>query len=123
MTTPENTSKGYYFGTEVDGRWWKRYRGKAFFARGNGEFWFDEQGLHFRKLLTTTPLSIPFSEMKGVRLGRWHAGKWGGGRPVLKIDFGRSGEALTAGFLLAKEWDRMESFASDLRAKIGTSGS
>mgnify|MGYP001567496802 CR=1 FL=1 len=31
--------KGNYLGTEIDEKWWKRYRSPGFFARGSGEFW------------------------------------------------------------------------------------
>ena len=54
--------KGNYLGTEVDGRWWRRYRAPTFFARGNGELWLDEDGLHFLRRMTKTPLSISWSE-------------------------------------------------------------
>ena len=50
--------KGNYFGTVIDGKWWKRYRASGYFARGNGEFWLDDTGVHFRKLLTKTPSTI-----------------------------------------------------------------
>ena len=42
--------KGNYFGTEIDGKWWKRYRAKGFFARGNGEFTMDEEGIRFLRI-------------------------------------------------------------------------
>jgi hypothetical protein len=38
----EGTGKAQYVGTEVDGRWWKRYRAAGFFARGNGSFRFAD---------------------------------------------------------------------------------
>jgi hypothetical protein len=114
----ENRKKGNYFGTEVGGRWWRRYRGRGFFARGNGELWLDADGLHFRKYLTRTPLSIGWEEMTGARLGRWHGGAWGATRPILKIDFEREGLGLSAGFMLSRSWPAMEQLAADLRRRI-----
>lgn len=113
-----NSRRGAYLGTVVDRTWWKRYRARGFFARGNGELWMDEDGLHFRRLLTRHPLSIAWREMTGVQLGRWHAGRWAMGRPVLKLDFARDGKALCAGFLLSGDWGRMRELARDLERRI-----
>ena len=108
---------GNYFGTEIDDKWWKRYRGPSFFARGNGEFWMDEDGIQFRRQLTKTPLLIHWGEITDASLGKWHAGRWGGGRPILRINFHRGDQVLCAGFSLSKGWDEMETLASDLRKR------
>jgi len=110
--------KGSYFGTEIDRSWYKRFRGDGFFARGNGELWLEQDGLYFLRMLTKKPLEVRWEEMAGVRLGRWHAGRWGAGRPVLKIDFRRDGRELSAGFLLSSSWPEMEAFTNDLGHKI-----
>jgi hypothetical protein len=110
--------RGSYFGTEIDGKWWRRYRGPGFFARGNGEFWMDEGGLHFRRLLTDAPLSIRFDEMTAARLGRWHCGRSGHGRPVLKVDFMRDGRNLTAGFCLSGNRVEMEGLVEGLTERL-----
>jgi len=110
-------TKGNYYGTEVAGNWWKRYREKGFFARANGELWMDESGIHFRKLLTSAPLSIHWDEITGAQLGRSHAGRWAAGRPVLKVSFGRNELDLSAGFQLSPDWPTMEQFARDIIAK------
>lgn len=108
--------RGSYYGTEIDGKWWRRYRGEGFFARGNGEFWADEEGVHFRKTLNRVPLSIPWDEISSIRLGGWHCGRPGYGLPLLKVDFHRDGRTLTAGFrLLEREIERL---ASDLRERL-----
>ncbi len=85
----EDRKKGNYFGTEIDRKWWKRYRRDGLFARGNGSFWLDEAGIRFHKLLTREPFLIPWEEIRGAELGKWHAGRWAMGRPVLKVDFER----------------------------------
>jgi len=110
--------EGNYFGTEIDRSWYKRFRKDGFFARGNGELWLQADGLYFLRLLTKEPLMIPWSEMTGARLGRWHAGKWAVGRPILKVDFRRHDLDLSAGFLLSKDWKQMQSFAAELRKKL-----
>jgi hypothetical protein len=109
--------KGNYFGTEIDGKWWKRYRAKGFFARGNGEFTMDDKGIHFLRLLTKEPLTIGWSEVRTATLGKGHAGRWAMGRPILKVGFERDGSTLVAGFFLTKDWSEMEQLAADLRAK------
>ena len=110
--------KGNYFGTEINGRWWKRYRASTFFARGNGELWLDEEGLHFLRKLTRAPLTITWAEGTGASLGKWHAGRWARGRPVLKVTFRRNDFDLSAGFYLSPDWAEMESFAADLTRRF-----
>jgi hypothetical protein len=114
----EATSRGSYLGTEIAGKWWRRYRARGFFSRGNGELWLDEEGLHFRRLLTRSPLDIAWREISGIRLGRWHSGRWAAGQPVLKLDFERDGKQLSAGFVLARDWQQMEELADELRGRI-----
>ena len=117
--------KGNYLGTEIDGSWWKRYRAAGFFARGSGEFWMDETGIGFRRLLTEAPLTIPWGDITGARLGTWHAGQWVLGRPILKVDFRRGGRPLCAGFCLSRgrhrdDRQRMEQLVADLNRKLAT---
>jgi hypothetical protein len=111
--------KGNYFGTEIDDKWWKRYRAPGFFARGNGDFSMDEDGIHFHRLLTKEPFTIGWREISDATLGKSHAGRWAMGRPVLKIGFSRDGSNLVAGFYLSSSWPEMEQLAADLRTKIG----
>jgi len=68
--------KGLYLGTEVEGKWWRRYREGNFFMRGNGEYWYDEQGFYFLRYLATKPVFVPFQAMLEVKLGKWHSGRW-----------------------------------------------
>jgi hypothetical protein len=107
-----------YYGTEIDGKWWRRYRAPGFLARGNGELWQDAAGVHFRKALTRAPLSISWGEMTAVRLGKWHCGRPGYGRPLLKVDFRRAGLDLTAGFRLSGDPNGAEQLAADLTEQL-----
>jgi len=111
--------RGSYFGTTVGGTWWHRYKEPPFFARGNGEFWLDDDGIGFVKTLTKHPITIAWGEITGVSLGRGHAGQWGAGRPVLKVRFNRDARDLEAGFLLSSDWPQMEVLASDLQRRAG----
>lgn len=95
---------GSYLGTEIEGKWWKRYREEGFFARGNGEWWVDGDVLYFRRLLTRTPLIIPLDKVTEVKIGTWHAGRWILGRPIFKVLWTRQGLSLSSGFYL--EGDR-----------------
>jgi len=116
------TKRGSYFGTEIERRWWNRFREDGFFARGNGELWLDKDGLHFLRRLTTKPLVIRWTEITGIRLGRWHAGRWAMTFPILKVDFRRRSRDLSAGFLLSRNWSHMEAFARELRRKVSSIG-
>jgi len=71
--------RGHYLGTEIDEKWWKRYREDGFFARGFGEFWCDEGAFYFSRYLMMRPLIIPFDKILGFQIGAWHAGRWGSG--------------------------------------------
>jgi hypothetical protein len=113
--------RGNYFGTEIDGSWWKRYREEGFFARGNGEFDLDTTGLTFLRKLTRQPMVITWSEITHASLGKWHAGRWAMGHPVLKIDFVRDDQKLCAGFLLSRDWSEMEQLADDLTKRAAQS--
>jgi hypothetical protein len=115
--------RGNYFGTEVGGKWWKRYREAGFFARGNGEFDLDATGISFRRKLTQDPLVISWYEISTADLGKWHAGRWAMGHPILRVEFVRDGQTLCAGFLLSREWSDMETLAAEItqRATQGES--
>lgn len=95
--------KGHYLGTEIGGKWWKRYRGEGFFARGNGEWWLDEEFIYFRRYLTKQPLQIPRREIISIRTGTWHAGRWAGGMPILKILWRQNDLRLSSGFVVSKQ--------------------
>ena len=110
--------KGGYLGTEIDGKWWRRYRGSGFSARGNGQFWMDDEGIQFRKFLTKTPVTIEWHEARHATLGESHAGRWAMRKPILKVRFIREGESLEAGFLQSADWDEMSRLAADLNRRI-----
>ena len=98
----ESTRKGgHYFGTVIDGKWWKRYRRAHMFARGKGTYWYDEDAFYFLRLLTKTPMRIPLGETTGFDIGQWHAGQWAGGKKVLKIVWEGEGRRLSSGFTVA----------------------
>ena len=109
--------RGNYFGTEVDGKWWKRYRKQGFFARGNGEFDLDATGIQFHKKLTQKPMVITWSEIESASLGKWHAGRWAMGHPILRVEFVRDGESLVAGFQLSRDWSEMEQLSADIEKR------
>lgn len=90
--------KGAYLGTEINGKWWRRFRKAGFFARGNGEYWLDDTGLFFHRLLTRDPLHIPLEAMDSLKIGKWHGGRWLLGHPVLKVLWSFQGERLSSGF-------------------------
>ena len=88
-----------YLGTELNGKWWKRYRHDGFFVRGNGVYTLEDDALTFKRLLLKEPIRIPYSAITCVQQGTWHAGKWLAGRPIVKIDWtAPDGSALSSGF-------------------------
>lgn len=112
MSTKELAGK--YFGTEIDGKWWKRYRKNKMFARGNGTFSYDEQSIFFLRLLTRPPIAIEFKQIIEFKTGKWHAGQWGAGKPILKILWKKDNQLLSSGFLLATESAETQDVLSEL---------
>ena len=110
---------GHYYGTELDGIWWKRFLKMGFFARGLGQYWLDQSGFNFRRYLLPHQLQIPFRSIAGVRLGKWHAGKWAAGRPVLKIEWHEGEQRMISGFTIMGHQENlsplMDAIASSLK--------
>lgn len=107
---------GSYLGTEVDGKWYKRYGAEGFFARGSGEWWFEEDTFCFRRKLLKTPLRIPFAAMTAIRTGAWHSGKWVMRPVVVKVDWELDGHPLSSGFVFAKTHEGTRQMAAHLEA-------
>lgn len=106
--------RGHYLGTEIDEKWWKRYRRNKFFARGTGQYWMDEEGFCFRRTLTKRPICVPFGQIDRIKLGNWHAGRWCAGLTVLKILWQKDGQRLSSGFVVS----RSEAETLNLKAAI-----
>ena len=117
MVIPDssNRRKGHYLGTEIDEKWWKRYRKDKFFARGNGEYWFDDTALYFRRYLTKHPIVIPFTKIIEVKNGKSHAGRWFLGPRVLKLIWEKDGMKLSSGFIVARSRQETEAVMVDLK--------
>ena len=95
--------RGHYLGTEIEGQWWRRYIRDGFFARGNGEYWYDEQSFYFWRYLTRDPIVVPLARVREVQLGRWHAGRWAWGAAIVKLIWENSdGLLLSSGFVLSR---------------------
>jgi len=97
------THKGLYLGTEINGKWWKRCISHGLFMKGNGEWWLDAKGFYFRRYLTKNPIFIAFKEICGIRIGRWHSGKWPLGNAVVKVDWKKEGAMLSSGFVISSD--------------------
>jgi hypothetical protein len=106
---------GHYMGTEIDEKWWKRYRKDGFFARGRGICWYDEKAFYFLKLLAKEPIRIPLDQIIDLRIAKWHPGQWAGGNPVLKIIWKRDGLLLSSGFLLSKKREDIEKMIEKIK--------
>jgi len=112
--------KGHYLGTEIDEKWWKRYRRDHLFARGTGEYWLEEDRFCFRRYLTKQPICIPFERAVQIKLGKWHAGRWSGGLLVLKILWSKDGQSLSSGFVVSRNASDTHDLKAELEGRIGT---
>jgi hypothetical protein len=94
--------QGHYLGTEVEGKWWRRYTAPPFFARGNGTYWYDDRAFYFHRYLTQYPLELAFERIEEIQVGRWHAGRWAWGAPIVKLIWEEDGLSLSSGFVLSR---------------------
>ena len=108
-------------GTDIDGKWWKRYKKEGFFARGNGRYGYDNSAFYFYKYPKDKPIVIPFEDIVGFETGTWHAGRWGAGLPILKIIWKNDSYLLGSGFILSKNKDETEKIISELQYKSSVS--
>ena len=106
---------GKYFGTEIDEKWWKRYRKNKMLARGNGTFSFDKQSISFLRRLTKVPMVIDFRKIIAFKTGKWHAGQWGSGRSIIKVIWESDNQVLSSGFSVSMASDEMEKMLSELK--------
>jgi hypothetical protein len=113
---------GSYLGTEIDERWWKRYGQGGFFARGSGEYWFDEDALCFLRYLTKRPLRIPYAAISRIETGTFHAGKWILGHPIVKIFWQSDGHLLSSGIAVPGRDEGAERFIQTLRTHLHENG-
>ncbi len=93
--------KGQYLGTEVSGKWWKRYRERNYFSRGNGEWWYNEQGFYFLRYFAKEPIFIPLNSIIGFKIGKWHSGRWALGNNIFKIIWKKDNLELSSGFIVS----------------------
>ena len=109
---------GKYFGTEIDEKWWKRYMHDKLFARGNGEFSYDSKAILFRRILTKDPISIEFNAILEFKIGRWHAGQWGGGNEILKVIWEKDGERLSSGCAVSNKDKSIPALRNELQTVL-----
>ncbi len=113
--------KGHYLGTEIEGKWWKRYRKSPFLARGWGEYWLNGEGFYFLRYFTEKPIFLPFRQIVDVKTGKWHSGRWAGGKVVIKIIWEEQGQRLSSGFVLAGGREELWRVRPEL-IKLATAG-
>ncbi len=118
-----NRKKGLYLDTEIVGKkWWKRYLKDKLFARGNGKYWFGDNGFYFLRYLTSTPIYIPFSEVIEIQLGTKHAGRWAMGNLIVKILWRKDDLVLSSEFLVSKNKEDAPVFKAELERRIQKRG-
>lgn len=109
---------GHYLGTEINEKWWRRCMRDGLFARGNGEYWFENSYLFFRRHLTIEPIVISLSQVLDIKVGKWHAGKWAGGAPVVKIIWKKSARRLSSGFVFYRDAGETELLVREIKSSI-----
>ena len=111
----ENSRVGHYLGTEIDEKWWKRYRKNKFLARGKGEYWFKQEILYFHRYLTKQPIEIPVDNLVDVKIGKSHAGQWLLRSPVLKLIWEDEGMKLSSEFIFSRHKEDNEALMAEFK--------
>ncbi len=104
---PGEKKTGHYLGTEINGKWWRRYSRDGLLARGIGEFWCDDTAIFFRRHLTKDPIVISFSDFTDIKVGKWHSGRWSPA-PILKITWKKDDTSLCSGFVLSSDRNKTD---------------
>jgi len=113
---PSSRVSAHYLGTEIDGSWWKRYKGDGYLMRGAGECWVQDGMLHVYRFMTGHPLCFPLKDLLEIKAGSsWHAGKWVGRSRVVKLLWEKDGRILSSGFLFSWDQDVSSLVVRDLR--------
>jgi hypothetical protein len=115
MNNYTNPKTGHYLGTEIDEKWWRRYRKDGLFARGNGEYWIANNYFCFRRYLTTSEIVIPLKEVQEIKTGKWHSGKWAGGALVIKLLWIKNGLKLSSGFVVSQNLEETNVFIETIK--------
>jgi len=114
-----NRRTGHYLGTEIEEKWWQRYDRNKLLARGNGECWIDQDALCFLRYLTKDPIKIRFDAIVGVKIAKWHSGRWYCGRPIVKVLWIEDGLKLSSGFIVARDMDNTLRFVGEIKEAVG----
>jgi len=109
--------KVYYYGTTKGKSWWRRYSGDGWLMRGAAELWIDDEGIHFKRLLTSSVQTIPFQDIQGIEFGKWHAGKWTG-VDIVKIIWQKDGMTLVSGFSLSKKKEETQKYVQMIMERV-----
>ncbi len=110
---------GHYLGTEIDEKWWKRYTGNKLLARGNGEYWMEQDAFCFHRFFTKSDIRIRFKDIVDVKIGKWHSGRWHSGWPIVKIVWMKDGVRLSSGFGIVESQNIALSVVDDLKERAG----
>ena len=107
--------RGHYLGTEIDGKWWRRYRKDGFLASGLGEYWIENSFFYFYRHLTVNPILIALCDVSEIKIGKSHSGSWAGGKPVVKIIWEKDNRKLCSGFILSADERETELLVEKIR--------
>ena len=118
MNSTQKTTRAHYLGTEIDGKWWRRYSEDGLLARGIGECWVDSTALFFRRYLTTAPIVIPLHDVIDIEVGRWHSDRWAGGAPVTKIVWKKEDKRLSSGFVFSRDARETDAAVRAIRSRL-----
>lgn len=109
--------EGHYLGTEIDGKWYRRFMAPGFFARGKGRWRIADGGLYFKRIMLREELCIPFPAVTGVRRGAWHSGQWLIRKVVVKVDWRHEGQDLCSGFVFGRTPEQAVQMASYIESQ------
>jgi hypothetical protein len=62
---------------------------------------------------------ISFRDVVDVKVGKWHAGRWAGGAPVIKIVWKKGSSRLSSGFVLSRDPQETQAVVQEIRSLLG----
>ena len=107
---------GQYLGTEIDHKWWRRYKEEGFFTHGIGEYWIKDGSLFFQHQARQEPIRLPLKNIVEIVLCPCKKRFRVGTKPIIKLVWLKGDRWLSSGFALSESLEGITGLLANLRA-------
>ena len=108
--------RGQYLGTEIDHKWWRRYRKGGFSTRGVGEYWIKDGSLFFQHRARQNPICLPLQNIVEIVLCPCKQRFRTGNKPIVRLTWQKGDRWLSSGFALSEGIVEASGLLASLRA-------